>query len=108
MFENEIKITYSNNEMNLYFLKIIENFKNDDFDYYKMCKKNIREFFKNNMYMKKQNYTLIKNDDILYIVVFNNNKFKIVSYEINENFDFVCFDVSYCELLYDLFSIIFN
>lgn len=100
-------ISNANIETKLFFLQMIEKFNINNVEYYEMCKKNINDFFNNCNYMKKCNYTLIKNDDVFYIVVFNDNEFKIISYEINENFEFVCFDIKYVYNVYDLFSQIF-
>lgn len=111
MFEmkNEnVIITRYNDEMKQYFENMVDDIFCDDDEMYKMmCFENIDTFFKNNAYMHKK-YTLIKYDDILHIVIENNNEFKIISYEIVENFNFIRFNVSYVYNLYDLFSQIFN
>jgi hypothetical protein len=110
MFEMNNKnviVTRYNDEMKQYFKNIVDDIYCDDVSYNTMCNENIDAFFKNNAYMHYE-YTLIKNDDILHIIVFNNNEFKIVSYKINDDFEFIRFNVSYVYNVYDLFSIIFN
>lgn len=110
MFEmnNEnVIITRYNDEMKRYFKNMIVEMNCNDSSYKIMCLKNIDNFFENNAYMYKK-YTLIKNDDVLHIIIENNNEFKIISYEINENFEFIRFNVSYVYNVYDLFLQIFN
>ena len=110
MFEMNNKnviVTRYNDEMKQYFKNIVDDIYCDDVSYNIMCNENIDTFFKNNAYIS-HDYTLIKNDDILHIIVFNNNEFKIVSYKINDDFEFIRFNVSYVYNVYDLFSIIFN
>lgn len=112
MFEmnnKNIIITRFDGEMKQYFKNIVDDIYCDDVSYNIMCNENIDAFFKNNEYTHK-NHILIKNDDILHIVIFNfkNNENEIISYKINEIFELICFDVSYVYNVYDLFSIIFN
>lgn len=103
--ENMI-VTHFYDEMKLYFLNMINDYKNNDFDYYSMCEKNICDFFK--IFDCVQCDTMIKNDDTLYVVIFDKNKFKIISYFINDDFEFIRFDISYVYNVYDLFSTILN
>lgn len=111
MFEMNNKnviVTRYNDEMKQYFKNIVDDIYCDDVSYNIMCNENIDAFFKNNVYIMHYECTLIKNDDILHIIVFNNNEFKIISYKINDDFNFIRFNVSYIYNVYDLFSTIFN
>lgn len=109
MFKIDENVIFENiDECQNYFENFIEQFcENNAIMQYNACVffKKLKNDFK---VINAKNMLFIKCDDCFLIIEKHRNEYKISNYYINDDFEFIRFNISYVYNVYDLFSIIFN